>query len=99
MKIPDYLTLKVSDAYLRQSQATQRKDRHDARATSELREPKKDEIILSARATEVRKFEGLVKTIPEVRQEKVEAVKRQIESRTYTVDGKLVAKGIADLLI
>ena len=102
MKIPTYLNLQINNAYLQQSRASQRKSSQDVRDTLEgsrsSEKLKKDEIIFSPRATEILELEGQTKSIPEVRQEKIEAVREQIESRTYTVDGKLVAKSIADLL-
>ncbi len=102
MKIPTYINLKINNAYLQQSRAAKRKGKQDARGTfdgvrSNGKLPK-DEIILSPRATEMRELEGRMKAIPEVRQEKIEAVKGQIESKTYTVGGRLVAKSITDLL-
>ncbi len=58
MKIPTYINLKISNAYLQQSRAAKRKGKQDARGTfdgvrSNGKLPK-DEIILSPRATEMR---------------------------------------------
>ena len=98
MKVPNYLNMKVSDTYLKQTQAAQRKNGRNTRTTSEPPKARKDEIVLSPLANEVQKLEGLQKSIPEVRQEKIEAIRNQIESRTYNVSGRLVAKSILDLL-
>lgn len=98
MKIPGYLNAKISDAYLQQTRVVQSKDRQKLHSVPESRKAKKDEIVLSPRAAEARELEGKAKSIPEVRQEKVEAIKGQIESKTYTVNGKLIAQSIADLL-
>ena len=98
MKIPNYLNVKVNDAYLQQARAAQRKNGHNSRTMSGPQKAKKDEIVLSPRATEVRELEEAAESVPEVRQEKVEAVRGQIESKTYNVNGKLVAQSIADLL-
>ena len=98
MKIPNYLNIKISDAYLQQAQAKQSRNSGNPRSTSESLKAGKDEIVLSPRATEIRELEGSAKSIPEVRQEKVEAIKGQLASRTYNVNGKLVAQSIADLL-
>ena len=98
MKIPNYLNIKISDAYLRQAQAKQSRNGKNVRAKSESLKAGKDEIVLSPRANEIRELEGSAKSIPEIRQEKAEAIKGQIESRTYNVNGKLVAQSIADLL-
>jgi len=98
MKIQNYS--KIYDAYLRQAQATQDKNNTGSAANGARSSgsSKKDEIILSPRATEVRELAEKVKTYPEVRQGKVEAVKQQIQANTYAVNGKLVAKSMTDLL-
>lgn len=98
MKIPGYSNAKINDVYLKHTRPPQREGTRDTRVASESRKAKKDEIILSPRAAEIRELEGTAKAIPEVRQEKVEAIKGQIESKTYTTNGKLVAQSIADLL-
>ena len=106
MKIPDYLNVKISEAYLRQSRAAQRKStsahtQAASRATHAQaggQQKPRDEIILSSHATEAREFEAIAKVIPEIRQDKVNAVKTQVESKAYSVNGKLVAKSIVDLL-
>ena len=98
MKIPNHLNVKVNDAYLRHIRATERKSVRRIRETSESRKPEKDEIILSSHAAEVRQSEELARDIPDVRQQKIEAVKRQIESETYAVDSRLVARSIANFL-
>lgn len=99
MKIPNSLNARISDTYLQQSRATQRKSGNNTRSMSKSQNAKKDEIVLSPRATEIRELEEATRPIPEVRQEKVEIVKRQIEANTYNVKGKLVAQNMAGLLI
>ncbi len=97
MKIHNYT--KINDAYLRQIQAAPRKDKHNAAdKTRSNAASRKDEIVLSPRATEIRELGDKVKTYPEVRQGKVEAVKQRIQSNAYTVNGKMVAESILHLL-
>ena len=60
------------------------------------RGPKKNEAELSPRAAEVRKFMELARAIPNFRQDKIEAIKKQIESGTYTVSAESVAKSMAE---
>jgi len=98
MKIPNSLNAKISDVYLQQARTAQRKGGSNTRSALKSQNAKKDEIILSPRATEIRELEEATKPVPEVRQEEVETVKRQIEANTYNVKGKLVAQNIADLL-
>jgi len=72
----NYQNPHINKTYLRQSRATEQK-----KSASESGKPKeKDEIVLSPQANELRKLEEAAKSIPEVRQEKVEAVKERIES-------------------
>ena len=58
MNIPGSLNARVSDAYLQPARAAQRKDGLDNRAASGSLKTKKDEIILSPHATEIRELEG-----------------------------------------
>jgi negative regulator of flagellin synthesis FlgM len=89
MKVSHYHNPRIDEAHPQSPLATQQKTE-----TLKARQPKRDEIILSPRAVEVRKFGELATTIPDVRQDKVEAVKEQIESGTYDVPGKTVARSI-----
>ncbi len=58
---------------------------------------KKDKDKSSPRADEVRKYTKIAKDLPDVRQEKVEAIKKQIESGTYRISAEEVARNIIDL--
>ena len=103
MKIPNHINMNAGDAYLKQSQAAKRMEAREANGASDAArssgKQRKDEIILSSQAAEVRRFEGMAKAAPQIRQEKVEAIRKQVQSQTYNVDGKLVARSIADLLV
>lgn len=59
---------------------------------------KKDEIVISSNASEVRKLGELVKTFPEIREDKVAYLKEKIQSSAYIVNGKAVAESILDLV-
>lgn len=85
---------KLDKTYLRQSRSADQKQK-----TSENSKTKKtDEIILSPRAAELQKYEELTKSIPEIREDKAKSIKDQIESASYEVNGKSVAKSIIDLI-
>jgi len=58
---------------------------------------KKDEVKLSSRADEVRRLTKLAKSAPDVRLDKVNAMKKRIEAGTYNVPANSVARSIADL--
>ena len=58
---------------------------------------KKDKGALSPCDAEVRRYVEMTKDILDVRQEKVEAIKKRIESGTYDVSAESVAESILDL--
>ena len=58
-----------------------------------------DRVELSQTAREMKKIESVLKTTPDVRAEKVQAIKEQIEAGTYQVDSKKVANAmLADMI-
>ncbi len=58
---------------------------------------RKDEVQLSSHAEEVRRLTELAKLAPDVRLDKVDAIKKQIKAGTYSVPADSVARSIADL--
>lgn len=62
-----------------------------------MKKQKKDRDRLSSRNAEIHKFAEWARGIPSVRKEKIEAVKKQIESGTYDVSARSVASSIVDL--
>ena len=65
-------------------------------SASRPRRLRKEDISLSPHAAEVRKFTELAKTLPDVRREKVEAIKKQIEAGTYKISAEQIAKKMMD---
>ncbi len=53
-----------------------------------------DQVMLSQRAAEIQKAKEALSTVPEVRQEKVAALKRRIQEGTYEIDAKAIAEQI-----
>jgi negative regulator of flagellin synthesis FlgM len=53
---------------------------------------KEDKVEISAKAIDLQQSNGVTKA----RQEKVEALKRQVENGTYTIDPQAIAKGLLD---
>ncbi len=51
---------------------------------------KQDQVEISTKAKELQQQNGIVQS----RQEKVAAIKQQVESGTYTIDPKAIAKSI-----
>ncbi len=60
---------------------------------------REDKVELSQTAKDIKKIESVLKTTPDVRAEKVKAIKEQIEAGTYQADSKKIANAmLADLL-
>ncbi|MGL6173162.1 MAG: flagellar biosynthesis anti-sigma factor FlgM [Cellulosilyticaceae bacterium] len=58
----------------------------------------KDEVIFSPQALEIQNAHKAAKASPDVRAEKVAAIKEQIKSGTYTIDAKAVSEKIISRL-
>lgn len=52
---------------------------------------KEDEVVLSEKAREIKEAKKLLDSVPEVREEKVAQLKKQIENGTYEIKGKKIA--------
>jgi flagellar biosynthesis anti-sigma factor FlgM len=90
----DYNSLGIDKTYLRQTRSVDQK-----KSVSDSAKVKKtDEIILSPRAAEMQKFDEIVKGLPEIQEGRSDAIKKQIESNEYKINGKSVAKSIIDLI-
>ena len=51
----------------------------------------------SRRDNEVRKLKEMAKAIPDVRQKKIDSIKKQLKSGEYKVPAEAIAKSIVDL--
>ncbi len=56
----------------------------------------KDKISLSGRATEINELMGLIEKLPEVRMDKVEELKKAIDTGNYNFDSLKVAEKILE---
>lgn len=61
-------------------------------AASTKSQSKEDKVEISSKAIDLQQSNEVVK----VRQEKVQAIKAQVESGTYTIEPKAIAKGLLD---
>ncbi|MGL4362144.1 MAG: flagellar biosynthesis anti-sigma factor FlgM [Cellulosilyticaceae bacterium] len=61
-------------------------------------EQQKDKVELSQQALDIQKAYKLAKQQPDIRQEKVDAIKERIQSGTYTIDAKEVSEKIMSQL-
>ena len=66
------------------------------KAVSKTRKLENDKVELSSHAEEVRKFVELANLAPEVRLDKVNTVKKQIQAGKYSVPPESVARSIID---
>jgi negative regulator of flagellin synthesis FlgM len=53
-----------------------------------------DRVELSASKDEINRIKEKVKTVPIIRQEKMDSIREAIQTETYNVKGELVAKSI-----
>ena len=92
MKIARYPNSGIGKAYLRPPPVKQRKT-----SISKSRKSRKDEFVISSRAAEVQRITKLADDAPDMRQEKIDAIKKQIDAGTYKVPASSVAKSIVNL--
>jgi len=64
---------------------------------SKSRSPNVDKVSISSRAAEVQKYTEIAKSASDMRQDRIGALKRQIEAGTYKVSGESVAESIIKL--
>jgi len=92
VKITRYPNPGISKAYLRPPPVTQRRT-----SISKSRKSKRDEFVMSSRAAEVQRITKLADDAPDVRQKRIDAIKKQIDAGTYKVPASSVAKSIINL--
>ena len=58
-----------------------------------------EKVAISSNANELKKASDAIKSVPEIREEKIMRIKEQIENGTYEIDKKKIAENIiADIL-
>jgi negative regulator of flagellin synthesis FlgM len=75
----------------------------DSNKQSNVSAVPEEKVSLSSRARDVQQIKKAVDELPDVRQERVEALKKQIEQGNYKVDGekvaqKMVGESLLDIL-
>ncbi len=55
-----------------------------------------NKLVSQPNDAELQKFKEIAKALPEIRQEKISAIRKQIKSGRYTVDASAVAKSIIE---
>jgi len=69
-----------------------RKNLEKQTAAAAKPQTKEDKVEISSKAIDLQQSNEVVKA----RQEKVQAIKAQVESGTYTIDPKAIAKGLVE---
>lgn len=58
----------------------------------------KDKISLSGKAKEINELKRMISDLPDMRSDRIDALKKAIESGTYTIDAQKIAKKILEEL-
>lgn len=99
MKIPDQnIGMQMDKALLKPQAPAEAVDRKQNKPTVEQQSaaPAADRVEISDKARDVQRLNQLVLEVPEVRTEKVEALKKQVTAGTYGADGKAVAQKMVE---
>lgn len=98
MKIPgssDFFKSSVTRTGSKDSKKADSKVSKDAGSAKVVaRGQSSENVHLSSRAQDIAKINQIVKASPEIRTEKVERIKNEIEKGTYSVEGKDIAEKI-----
>ncbi len=92
MKYPPHQDARAESVHPKPPTSSQRR-----RPASGSKESEGDEVALSPSIDEVRRLTELTKSLPDVRQDKIEDIKRRIQAGTYEVSAESVVRSIADL--
>ena len=66
----------------------------EKRENAQNTESEKDKISLSGKAKEINELRGLIEGLPDIRQDKVDAVKRAVDTGNYNFDPLKLAEKI-----
>jgi len=96
MKIQGNSPLEGKDLLNKVQELNQSKNQVKKNETKKEGEPVSDRISLSGRAKEIAELKRQIDELPEIRAEKVEALKKAIENGTYEIDSLKVAQKILE---
>jgi len=86
------------DTYIKNIDA-QKKPKQSLGQSTPLTEKEGDKVELSAEAKQIQAASKLLKSMPEIREEKVATIRNQIETGTYQMDaGKIAAAMLTEAL-
>jgi negative regulator of flagellin synthesis FlgM len=78
--------------YIQQNGKIAPADRNPGASPAQNQVPTEDKVDLSAQSKEMNKIHDVLNATPDVRTEKVEALKKQVESGQYEVNSNSVAE-------
>ncbi|MBA2848829.1 flagellar biosynthesis anti-sigma factor FlgM [Thermosulfuriphilus ammonigenes] len=99
--------MKIIDLYQKLGQTNPLEQSRQAQETAQTQKaqeaqsqpPQGDRVDLSQTSKDLKKVQAVLENTPDVRADKVRAIKEQIETGTYQVDSKKVAQAmLTDLL-
>ncbi len=92
MQISNNQMNKILSLYAQQSKATAAKGKTTDPSATAKPAAQRDELVLSDRAREIQLAMKAAKAAPDIREERVQALKEQIQSGTYSVPAEDVAR-------
>jgi negative regulator of flagellin synthesis FlgM len=92
MKIPDIHQDANLIQYIQQNGKVGPAERNSATPAAQNQVPTEDKVDLSSQSKEMKKIADALAATPDVRAEKVEALKKQVESGQYQVNSDSVAE-------
>ncbi len=98
MEITDKKALASLDNYIKNIDA-QRKLKQSSRQVAPVSDKEGDKVELSAEAKQIQTAGRLIKSMPEIREEKVAHIRNQLKTGTYQIDpGKIAAAMLKEAL-
>lgn len=95
MQISSSQMNKILSLYAQQSKATAAKSKTtDSHAAAAKPADKRDELVLSDRAREIQLAMKAAKDAPDIREERVQAIREQLKDGTYSVSAEDVARAM-----
>jgi negative regulator of flagellin synthesis FlgM len=98
MKINSNNPIDGKDLFNKVNELNKKKDAEKKSGQVEKQSSGQDKISLSGRAQEITDLKAMIDQLPEVRSEKVEAVKKTIDAGNYHVDSRKVAEKMLEEL-
>lgn len=93
MKIDGNNPIEAKDLY-GNIQDIKKNQEAEKKADTEKTEGSADRISLSGRAREISELKGMIEALPEIRTNKIEDIKKALDSGSYNIDSLKVAEKI-----